>query len=261
MASRTDLMTFAVALAHEAGELARSRRRDGVSIAATKSTLADIVTAADRDVETLIRERIAAERPGDGFIGEEFAPTPSETGISWVVDPIDGTVNYAAGSPYYAVSIAAVEGGPSRHAWTALVGVVFAPALGETFRAERGGGAFLNDEPIAVAAPSAAGALIGTGFGYDPATHAGDLATLGRVFAHARDMRRSGSAALDLASVAAGRLDAYYERGLNPWDHAAGELLVTEAGGRVSWADIDSPRPLLISASPEVHETLLRVLP
>lgn len=260
MARETELMTFAEELAREAGELAHRRRAEGVDIAATKSTLADIVTAADREVEQLIRERIAAERPDDGFVGEEFDALRGRSGVTWVVDPIDGTVNYAGGSPFYAVSIAAVEGEPRPREWMALAGVVHAPALGETFRAARGEGAFLDGRRLAVAEPHAAGALVATGFGYDPATHAGDLATLARVFVHARDIRRTGSASLDLASVAAGRVDAYYERGLSPWDHAAGALLVTEAGGVVSWADVASARPMIIAAAPTVHATLTDVL-
>ena len=261
MSRELELLTFATDLAREAGDLAHRRRREGVDIAATKSTLADIVTAADREVEQLIRARIAAERPGDGFVGEEFAATAGDSGITWVVDPIDGTVNYASGSPLWAISIAAVEGEPKPRRWSALAGVVHAPVLDETFRAARGHGAYLGDQPIGVSETHAAGALIATGFGYDPATHAGDLETLVRVFGLARDMRRGGSASLDLAFVAAGRLDAYYERGLNAWDHAAGALLVEEAGGVVSWADVDSVRPMIIAAAPSLHARLLTVLP
>ena len=226
-----DLRDLAVEIAREAGELAQRRRAEGVSIAASKSSLADIVTEADREVEALIRARLNAERPGDGFLGEESGGGDGSTGITWVVDPIDGTVNYASGIPLYAVSIAAVEGGSDPDRWTALAGVVQSPVVGETFSAVRGEGAFRNGERLHVAEPGPAGALLATGFGYDPGTHAGDLATVGRVMPIARDLRRGGSAATDLAYVAAGRLDGYFERGLSPWDHAAGALLVQEAGG------------------------------
>lgn len=228
-----ELRDLAIEIAREAGELARRRRSEGVEIAATKSSIADIVTAADREVEDLIRARLAAARPGDGFLGEESGAEPGTTGITWVVDPIDGTVNYAYGIPAYAVSIAAVDGAPAPATWRALAAAVYAPALGELFHAALGHGAWLGDVPLRVNEDAPAGALLGTGFGYDPATHEGDLARVRRVMPIARDLRRMGAASLDLASVAAGRLDGYFERGLAPWDHAAGALLVTEAGGRV----------------------------
>ena len=226
-----ELRDLAIDIAHEAGELAQRRRAEGVSIAASKSTLADIVTEADREVEALIRARLNAERPGDGFLGEETGGGEGSTGITWVVDPIDGTVNYASGIPLYAVSIAVVEGGSDPDRWTALAGVVRSPVLGETFSAARDEGAHLNGARLRIAEPGPAGALLATGFGYDPRTHAGDLAMVGRVMPIARDLRRGGSAATDLAYVAAGRLDGYFERGLSPWDFAAGSLLVQEAGG------------------------------
>jgi len=226
-----ELADLALDIAQEAGALARRRRDVGVAIAATKSALADIVTDADREVEQLIRDRIAAARPDDGFFGEESGAEPGASGITWVVDPIDGTVNYAYGIPHYAVSIAVVSGEPTPAAWTALAAVVHAPPVEETFHAVRGGGAWHGARRLAVSAATPAGALLATGFGYDPATHDGDLARVRRVMPLARDIRRAGSAALDLAYVAAGRLDGYFERGLQPWDHAAGGLLVVEAGG------------------------------
>ena len=260
MPLENDLAVLAVDIAREAGELARVRRTEGVSIAATKSGIADIVTDADREVEALIRQRLAQARPDDGFLGEESGADRGASDVTWVVDPIDGTVNYAYGIPSYAVSIAAVAGEPAPDRWTALCGVVFNPASDELFAAVRGGGAALNGEPIAVnpgAGP--AGALLATGFGYDPATHAGDLERLGRVMSIARDVRRIGSASLDLAFVAAGRLDGYYERGLNPWDHAAGALLVVEAGGVVGGDPGGVPgREMLIAAGPELFDDLAR---
>ncbi|MFT4212229.1 MAG: inositol monophosphatase family protein [Microbacterium sp.] len=262
MSSPVELQRLAVEIAREAGELAARRRHEGVSIAATKSALADIVTDADREVEALIRDRLAADRPDDGFLGEESGAGVSRSGVTWVVDPIDGTVNYAYGIPAYAVSIAAVEGEPDPASWTALAGAVFSPAVGELFQAARGEGAFLDGRRLTVTDPvSAAGALIATGFGYDPATHAGDLARLMKVMPLARDIRRMGAASLDLAGVAAGRLDGYFERGLHPWDIAAGSLLVLEAGGRVGGIGGRGPgRTMTIAAGPDLFRRLSDVI-
>jgi len=232
-----ELRDLARGIATEAGELARRRRAEGVRIAASKSTLADIVTEADREVEALIRDRLVKQRPHDGFLGEESEPTAGESGITWIVDPIDGTVNYASGMPTYAVSIAAVRGGDSFETWEALAGVVHLPALGETFEAARGEGSRVasasGTASLRVTSDFPAGALIATGFGYDAATHAGDILTLQAVMPLARDVRSIGAAAVDLSYVAAGRLDGFFERGLKPWDIAAGALIVEEAGGSV----------------------------
>ncbi|WP_298038526.1 inositol monophosphatase family protein [uncultured Microbacterium sp.] len=254
------LRLLAADIAREAGDLARRRRAEGVALAATKSTVADIVTEADREVEALIRSRLAAERPGDGFLGEESGEARSSTGVTWVVDPIDGTVNYAYGLGAYNVSIAAVQGEPHPDRWTALAAAVCAPAWGELFTAARGGGSWLDGSRLAVTQETAAGALLATGFGYDPSTHDPDLAVVRRVMPLARDLRRMGSAALDLAYVAAGRLDGYFERGLQPWDHAAGALLVTEAGGRVQRFDTESARPMLVAAGPELFSRLSAIV-
>lgn len=254
------LQELAADIAREAGELARARRAAGVALAATKTTLADIVTEADREVEALIRTRLSVERPGDGFLGEESGAADGTTGITWVVDPIDGTVNYAYGIPAYNVSVAAVQGGTDPDAWTALAAAVYAPALDELFTASRGGGAWLGDQKLVVTTEHPAGALLATGFGYDPATHDGDLATVRRVMPLARDLRRMGAAALDLAYVAAGRIDGYFERGLSPWDFAAGALLVHEAGGVVTRTDTASARPMIIAAGEALHGRLSDVL-
>ncbi|WP_454167336.1 inositol monophosphatase family protein [Microbacterium lacticum] len=257
MVDASDLLLLAEQIAREAGELARRRRDEGVRIAATKSALADIVTEADREVETLIRARLAAARPGDGFLGEESGAERGSTEITWVVDPIDGTVNYAYGIPHYAVSIAAVAGDPDPELWSAQAGVVFAPVTGDLFRAARGSGAWLGADRLAVSRPTDAGALLATGFGYDPATHAGDLERVRTVMPLARDLRRAGAASLDLAHVAAGRLDGYFERGLAPWDHAAGALLVEEAGGVVGGAPGGRPgRQMTIAAGPDLYAAL-----
>lgn len=246
-----ELLALAVDIAREAGALARRRRSEGVSVAATKSTLADVVTEADREVEDLIRGRLARERPGDGFLGEESGAERGTSDITWVVDPIDGTVNYLYGIPHYAVSIAAVAGEPVATQWQQQVGVVYNPVTDELFHAVRGGGAWLAEDRLSVSTPGEAGALVATGFGYDPATHDGDFARLRRVMPFARDVRRAGAASLDLAFVAAGRLDGYFERGLHPWDHAAGGLLVLEAGGSLGGLPGDAPgREMTIAAGP-----------
>jgi myo-inositol-1(or 4)-monophosphatase len=260
MSLEQDLGSLAIDIAREAGELARLRRDAGVAIATTKSALADIVTEADREVEALIRARLKAARPDDGFLGEETGAERGASDVTWVVDPIDGTVNYAYGIPTYAVSIAAVRGEPTPNAWEALAGVVFAPVSGEVFHAVRGEGAWLGVHRVAVNPEvGPAGALLATGFGYDPATRPGDLDLIGRVMPGlARDLRRAGAASLDLSYVAAGRLDGYFERGLSPWDLAAGALLVTEAGGRFGRAEPDGgPRgPLVVAATPAIFDRL-----
>ena len=257
-----DLLDLATRIARDAGELAHRRRREGVTVAATKSAAADIVTAADREVEAFIRAELARERPEDGFFGEESGAEPGSSGITWVVDPIDGTVNYAYGIPAWAISIAAVEGSADTAEWTALAGVVFNPVSGELFHATRGGGAWLGDERLSVTQEvGAAGGLVATGFGYDPASHAPTLERLARVMPVARDIRRIGAASLDLAFVAAGRVDAYYERGTNPWDHAAGVLLVREAGGMVGGAPGGRPgKGMVIAAGPAFYPVLDAVL-
>lgn len=261
------LETIAVTIAREGAALARRRRAEGVQIAATKSAVADIVTAADREVEALIRQRLSEVRPHDGFLGEETGAEPGSTGVTWVVDPIDGTVNYAYGIPTYATSIAAVAGDPDPLTWTQLAGAVVNPVTGEVFRAALGRGAWLEQDAIPDAAPlrlhvndepGPAGALLATGFGYDPATHAGDLARVERIMPMARDIRRAGSAALDLAFVAAGRLDGYFERGIHPWDHAAGGLLVTEAGGVLGGEPGGHPgNTMTIATGPAIFERVL----
>lgn len=262
MTSDADLLSFATQLAREAGELARARRVVGVSLAATKSTLADIVTEADREVEALIRSRIATERPDDGFLGEETGAEGGTTGLTWIVDPIDGTVNYAYGIPAYAISIAVVEGDANSNEWMPRVGVVSNPASGELFHASVGAGAFLGEQQLFVNQEIGdAGSLIATGFGYAAERRAEQFEVLQRVLPLARDIRRIGAASLDLASVAAGRVDAYYERGIWPWDYAAGSLLVTEAGGLVGGlGGLPASGELLIAAAPTLYAKLERAL-
>ncbi|MGV9194411.1 inositol monophosphatase family protein [Microbacterium sp. MC2] len=261
MVNPHELLALAVDIAREAGDLARARRGEGVAIAATKSAIADIVTDADREVEALIRARLTAARPDDGFWGEETGAERGTSEVTWVVDPIDGTVNYAYGIAHYAVSIAAVTGEPTPAEWMPVAAAVYDPSLQEMFTATRGGGAWLGEVRLTVGEPSPAGALLATGFGYDPATHEGDLARVRRVMPLARDLRRAGAASLDLAYVAAGRLDGYFERGLQPWDHAAGGLLVTEAGGRLGGQPDGVPgRDMTIAAGAQLYDQISKAV-
>ena len=235
MAPTTKLLALATSIAQQAGELAMRRRSEGVTVAASKSSMEDIVTVADREAEDLIRAMLAEARPDDGILGEERDSVAGTSGLTWVVDPIDGTVNYLYDIRQYAVSIAVVEGEPEAAKWSALAGVVFNPSLDECFSAEAGHGATLNGVPIRVAPPvDLSQALIGTGFGYHAERRVEQAKVLVELVAHIRDIRRQGSAALDLCGVAMGRLNGYFERGLQPWDHAAGALIAAEAGARVS---------------------------
>src|SRR5690606_25032970 len=203
MTDAAQLLSFASDLAREAGVLARRRREEGVSVAASKSTAVDIVTHADREVEALIRDRLKAERPEDGFFGEESGAEVGSSGLTWVVDPIDGTVNYLYGIPQYAVSIAVVEGEPDPLTWNALAGVVVNPASGEVFTATVDGGSALDGRLIAVTSGvSLDQALVGTGFSYSAESRAAQGAVLAGLLPQVRDIRRHGAAALDLCSVA-----------------------------------------------------------
>jgi myo-inositol-1(or 4)-monophosphatase len=238
-ASPAELLELARSIAVDAGALIARRRAEGVSVAASKSSPEDVVTFADRESEDFIRAALAAARPDDGFLGEESAATGGTSGVTWVVDPIDGTVNYLYDIPAYAVSIAAVQGDPDPASWRAVAGCVVNPAIGEVFSASAGGGAYLSrrgadDRRLAVNSGVALSqALVATGFSYSAETRVKQGQVVTGLVAHVRDIRRIGSAALDLCSVAAGRLDAYAERGLNPWDHAAGALIAREAGAHV----------------------------
>jgi myo-inositol-1(or 4)-monophosphatase len=257
-ASDADLLAIACGVAVEAGDLAMRRRSAGVTVAATKSSPVDVVTETDREVEAFIRGRLAQLRPDDGFFGEESDAAESASGLTWIVDPIDGTVNFLYGIPAWAVSVAVVEGGPDPRTWTAIAGCVVNPVLGEVFTAARGQGAFLGDRRIAVSgAADLALSLIGTGFAYAAESRSAQAAIVAELIGQTRDVRRIGSASLDLCSVAAGRLDAYYERGLSPWDHAAGALIAAEAGavvGGLRGAPAD--RDMTMAATPGIATAL-----
>ena len=222
------LLELAVRASHAAGALLVERYHRTASGVDYKSSQTDPVSDADRDAESLIVGLLRAERPDDGLVGEEGAGAVGATGLEWVVDPLDGTVNFLYGIPQWAVSIAC------RNEQEALAAVVYDPLRGETFAALRRGGCTLNGKALrAGPPPPLERALVGTGFSYVSAERELQAALLARVLPRARDVRRAGSAALDLAWVAAGRLDVFYEHGLSEWDHAAGDVLVREAGGVV----------------------------
>jgi myo-inositol-1(or 4)-monophosphatase len=209
----------------------------------SKSSSTDMVSDADREAEEAITGVLRSERPDDGLLGEEGTDEAAASGRRWVIDPLDGTTNYLYGYPAWAVSVALEDeqGG--------LAGVVLDAARGELFAAERGGGATLNGEPIRVReGASLDRSLIATGFGYEADRRARQAEVLRQVLPAVRDIRRAGAAAIDLAWVAAGRLDGYWERGLHRWDWAAGRLLVTEAGGEVR--DLPGEPHGLVSSAP-----------
>jgi myo-inositol-1(or 4)-monophosphatase len=219
----------------------------------SKSSATDPVSDADREAERAIRELLEAERPEDGLLGEEGSRQAGGSGRRWVVDPLDGTVNFLYGIPQWCVSVALED------AEGALAGVVLDPVRDELFTAERGHGARLNGEPVRVRdGGELARALVATGFSYEPERRAEQAEVALRVLPRVRDIRRAGSAALDLAWVAAGRLDGFYERGVKPWDWAAGRLLVEEAGGATR--DLPGEPYGLLAAAPALVEPLLEAL-
>ena len=230
--------------------------RRGLAAGATrKSSRTDLATDADRASEALVRKAISAERPDDTILGEEEGETAGRSGLTWIVDPLDGTTNFVYGFPAWAVSIAVAD----RHG--ALAGVVHDPLRDETFEATRGGGAFLDGHRLALGAPPPlAEALVATGFGYDADRRRRQAALLPRVVPAVRDIRRAGAAALDLCWVGAGRLDAYYEAGLKPWDRAAGLLVAAEAGA--GHVELDGPVdvPTLVVAAPGLLDELVALL-
>jgi myo-inositol-1(or 4)-monophosphatase len=261
-----ELLAIAIDLARRAGDLvAAGRERAGTDCdtldVAAKTTPTDVVTAVDTAAERFLTEQLGRLRPEDAILGEEGARATGSSGVRWLVDPIDGTVNFLYGLPQYAVSVAAERDG------TVLAGAVHSPASGETFWASRGGGAWLS----VAGAPEArlrasdraelALTLVATGFSYSAEARARQAAVLAGLLPRVRDIRRLGSAALDLCYCAAGRLDAYYEADLKPWDFAAGALIAEEAGavlsglrGRAAGTD------LVAAAAPGVAEPFFRLL-
>jgi len=234
--------------------------RDQVLEVSTKSTPTDVVTDMDRTSERMLVERILTRFPGDGLLGEEGTERQGTSGVRWVVDPLDGTVNYLYGLPVWAVSVG-VE-----HHGRAVAGAVVVPVLGESFVAWRGGGAWRlregNVVPICASkVESLQSALIGTGFGYDSTVRAWQGQLAATVLPHVRDIRRAGAAAVDLCLVASGSLDGYYETGLQPWDLCAGGLIAAEAGAIVTglYGAAEGVRDV-VAAGPRLHAALSDLL-
>ena len=236
-----------------AGELLLDRYGGPARGVESKSTATDLVSDADRVSEAAVRELLAAERPDDGLLAEEGSSQESASGRRWVIDPLDGTVNYLYGLPAWCVSVALedADGG--------AVAVVLDPLRDEIFTAERGGGARLGGQEIHVSGEERPErALIATGFSYSADVRAEQAEVVARVLPRFRDIRRAGAAALDLSHLAAGRLDGYYERGLKHWDWAAARLIVTEAGGAV--AELPGEPAGLAAASPALLPKLLELV-
>jgi myo-inositol-1(or 4)-monophosphatase len=211
------------------------------------------VSDADREAERTIRELLEAERPHDGLLAEEGSRAEADSGRRWVVDPLDGTINFLYGFPAWAVSVALEDAGGL------ALGVIHSPINGETFTAVRGEGAFMGGHRLRVRdARPLEQALVSTGFSYEPARRAEQAEVMRELLPRARDIRRAGAAAVDLAWLAAGRVDAFFERGLQRWDWAAGRLLVEEAGGSVVW--LDDEWPAMIAASSDALIAELRPL-
>jgi myo-inositol-1(or 4)-monophosphatase len=258
------LLALARSAAEAAARMLASRRPAGPAgrpeVTDTKSSPTDVVTEMDRAAEALITDRIRAERPGDGILGEEGGES-GQGRVRWIVDPLDGTVNYLYGLADWAVSIAAEVDGQ------VLAGVVAIPRHGELFTAVAGQGSWLHQaQGPAVPLRCNTGvplsrALVATGFGYARGRRVVQGEVVAAVLPRVRDIRRGGSCAVDLCSLAAGRVDAYYERGVNYWDYAAGGLIATEAGARVAGLAGGPPSPeLAMAAGPGLFDELQALL-
>lgn len=238
-----ELLALALDVAREAGRLVAGHRAAGVEVADTKTSATDIVTAADHASEALVRARVLAARPDDGFLGEEQSETVGTSGVRWIVDPIDGTVNYFYGFPQYAVSIGVEVDGVTE------VGVVVNPATGQEFTAVRGSGAFEGGRPLRVRPViPLERRVVGTGFNYEPTVRARQAAAVAKLVVSVADIRRFGSCALDLCAVAGGLSDGYVEEGCKPWDYAAGRLIAEEAGAVVETLAGASGRTVVVAA-------------
>jgi len=256
-AGHRELLDLALEAARSAARLVVVERPPGqLAVAATKSSATDIVTVMDQRAERAIVDRITAARPDDGFLGEEGAAVDGTSGVTWVIDPIDGTVNYLYEIPSYAVSVAARVGDQ------VVAGAVVNPVSGETWSALRGEGAWLDGRPVRVnAAPPLELALVATGFGYAARRRGRQAEILRTVLPRVRDVRRAGAASLDLCALASGRVDAYYEQGLKPWDLAAGGLVAEEAGAVVGGLRGGPAGEALVVAAPVgLFEPLVELL-
>jgi len=257
-----ELMNIAAGMARRAGDLAFVGRAtlDRTNDVDTKSSATDMVTRWDSASERFIAADLETRRPDDGIIGEEGASKESRSGVSWLVDPIDGTTNFLYGLAGWAVSIAAVDdtGTPEG----TLAGAVYLPATRELFVAARGHGAWLGGRRLRCSSnDDMATALVGTGFSYSSDRRARQGDRVARLLPRVRDIRRTGAAAPDLCYVADGRLDAYFEEGLQAWDLAAGLLIATEAGAHASDFNGGSPVPSnVLVAAPDLHAHLLEFI-
>ena len=255
------LLRLAVSAAQEAADLVARGRATAARQVSTKSSSVDVVTAVDSASEELLVRRLLGARPDDGVLGEEGGSRKGTSGVRWVLDPIDGTVNFLYDLPAYAVSVAAeVEG-------VVTAGVVLNVATGELFTATAGGGAELSvpgrpARRLTVTGPGSLDrTLVATGFGYQAEQRRAQGAVVARLLPEVRDIRRSGSAAVDLCAVAAGRVDAYYEQHLNHWDHAAAGLVAAEAGAVVTGLP-GTPvgEPMFIAVAPSVAGPFLDLM-
>jgi myo-inositol-1(or 4)-monophosphatase len=257
-ATPAELADLALRVAREAAELVLAGLDRPRDVTATKSSATDIVTAVDRASEDLITRRLREARPQDAMLGEEGGARYGSSGLRWLIDPIDGTVNYLYGHPGFSISIAAELDGEL------LAGVVLDPWRDEAFTASRHGGSTRNGVRLqCTAEETPALALVATGFSYVPAHRGEQARLLAELLPDIRDIRRVGSAALDLCGVAAGRLDAYYETGLNPWDLAAGTLVAREAGAFVTDLSGEGPPNAtegVLAANPKLHAALIPIL-
>jgi myo-inositol-1(or 4)-monophosphatase len=251
-----ELLREATSVAEEAGQLLLERLNQERTAVSTKSSLTDMVTDADRASEALIVRRLAEDRPGDEVLTEEAGNLPGTTRVRWVVDPLDGTTNYLYRFPAWCVSVAADVDG------TTVAAVVRDPARGVTFSALAGHGSWQNGRSLLLSSPPPLErALVGTGFAYDAGRRAWQARVLSTVLPAVRDVRRAGSAALDLCYVAAGHLDAFYESGIQAWDRAAGLLIASEAGAWVGGLDGGPPTTgLTIATHPELAEPVRHLL-
>lgn len=265
------LRDLAVDLAEKAAALVEGGRAAAISDVETKTSRTDVVTAMDRASEDYLRRRLAAERPGDGVFGEEAGAGAGHragaAALTWVVDPIDGTVNYLYGRPEYTVSVAAVLGDPQAdNGWWPVVGAVANPRTREVYHAYDGGGAFLRgpdgQRPVRASAVTDPGlVLLATGFGYEAHIRAEQARALVEILPAVRDIRRGGSAAWDLCTVASGVVDGYAERGVHVWDVAAGWLIAAEAGATVlTWDGGPDRPPGVLAAPPAVAGPLAHLL-
>ena len=259
-----ELEALAVSAAGVAGRFIVQDRPRGVGVVETKSSVNDIVTVMDQQSEALLRRHLLGARPHDAVLGEEEGASDGTSGITWVIDPIDGTVNYLYEIPAYCVSVAAVVG-DARTAgqWQPVAGAICNPLAAETFHARVGGGAHVlrADEDTAIRVNTVnvlQQSLVATGFGYLPEVRRRQGEVLAAILPEIRDIRRAGSAALDLCAVASGTVDAYYESGLNPWDLAAGWIIAAEAGALVTGLnDIAPGEAAVVAAGPGIHASLL----